>query len=83
MVMTATHANSSYKSIITLTEVDVNVSNNTSNLYYKIQLQSSNNYNFESIGSTIKLKINGTEVYSNYAQRSCGKIQPLQWQKVN
>lgn len=73
MVMTATHANSSYKSIITLTEVDVNVSNNTSNLYFKIQLQSSNNYNFESIGSTIKLKINGTEVYSNYAQRSCGK----------
>lgn len=73
MVMTATHANSSYKSIITLTEVDVNVSNNTSNLYFKIQLQSSNNYNFESIGSTIKLKINGIEVYSNYAQRSIGK----------
>lgn len=73
MVMTATHANSAYKSIITLDEVDVNVANNTNNLYYKIQLQSSNNYNFANIGSTIKLKINGSEVFSNYAQRTIGK----------
>ena len=73
MVMTATHANSAYKSIITLTEVDVEAASNDNGLNFKIQMQSSNNYNFSNIGSTIKLKIDGIEVYSNYAQRSIGK----------
>ena len=73
MVMTATHANSAYKSIITLTEVDVEAASNDNGLNLKIQMQSSNNYNFSNIGSTIKLKIDGIEVYSNYAQRSIGK----------
>lgn len=73
MVMTATHANSAYKSIITLTEVDVEAASNDNGLNFKIVMQSSNNYNFSNIGSTIKLKIDGIEVYSNYAQRSIGK----------
>lgn len=73
MVMTATHANSAYKSIITLTEVDVEAASNDNGLNFKIRMQSSNNYNFSNIGSTIKLKIDGIEVYSNYAQRSIGK----------
>lgn len=73
MVMTAIHANSAYRSIITLTEVDVEAASNDNGLNFKIQMQSSNNYNFSNIGSTIKLKIDGIEVYSNYAQRSIGK----------
>lgn len=73
MVMTAIHANSAYKSIITLTEVDVEAASNDNGLNFKIQMQSSNGYNFSNIGSTIKLKIDGIEVYSNYAQRSIGK----------
>lgn len=73
MVLYATHANSNYTSIITINETSTSTENNTSTLSYLVQMQSKNGYNFESIGSTIVLKINGTAVYNQYAQRSCGK----------
>lgn len=72
MVLKATHGNTNYTSIITVNETSTDVTTNKSTLSYKIEMQSKNNYNFASIGSTIVLKINGTAVYNQYAQRSCG-----------
>lgn len=72
MVLKATHGNTNYTSIITVNETSTDATTNKSTLSYKIEMQSKNNYNFASIGSTIVLKINGTAVYNQYAQRSCG-----------
>lgn len=72
MVLKATHGNTNYTSIITVNETNTDATTNKSTLSYKIEMQSKNNYNFASIGSTIVLKINGTAVYNQYAQRSCG-----------
>lgn len=73
MVLYATHANSNYTSIITINETSTSTENNTSTLSYLVQMQSRNGYNFELIGSTLILKINGVEVVHDTSQKSCGK----------
>lgn len=73
MVLYATHANSNYTSIITISEISTSIENNTSTLSYLVQMKSKNGYNFESIGSTLILKINGVKVVHDTSQKSCGK----------
>lgn len=73
MVLYATHANSNYTSIITVSETSTSTENNTSTISYLVQMQSRNGYNFELIGSTLILKINGVEVVHDTSQKSCGK----------
>ena len=73
MVLYATHANSNYTSIITVNGVSTSTENNTSTISYLVQMQSKNGYNFELIGSTLILKINGVEVVHDTSQKSCGK----------
>lgn len=73
MVLYAKHANSNYTSIITVSETSTSTENNTSTISYLVQMQSRNGYNFELIGSTLILKINGVEVVHDTSQKSCGK----------
>ena len=73
MEMVVTHSNKNYKSIITFTETNVNYSTNTSDIDYVVKMQTSNNYYFEKVGTTIVIKLDGLTKVDSYAQRTVSK----------
>ncbi len=55
------------------------ISTNKTIVDWSIQLSADASWSFSTIGSTITAHINGTQVYSQYAQRSCNGGQTVTW----
>lgn len=68
--ISANGANGHHKFVLTVTETDTSTSNNTSTLYWEFAIEPiTSGYDFYTIGGTIVVYIDGSEVANSYAQR--------------
>ena len=72
-------ANGHHTLIFNINETGTNVGTNKSTVNWSIQLQADAGWGFSTIGSTLVATVNGTQVYNQYAQRSCGAGQTVTW----
>ena len=65
--------------IFNVWEISTDVGSNTSKVGWSIQMRANPSWGFYTIGSTIVAKIDGQQVYNEYAQRSCDAGSTVTW----
>ena len=69
--------NSTFNIILEVNETGTNINDNTSTVSWVVKLQSTASYNFRTIGSTVVVNLNGSEIFNNYAQRDLGAYSTI------
>lgn len=69
--------NSTFRLILDTWEIKQYTTNNYTQIGYRLSLQSTGDYSFALIGSTITLNIAGTEVYNKYSQKDLNKYSTI------
>lgn len=69
--------NSTFNIILEVNETGTSTNDNTSTVSWVVKLQSTASYNFRTIGSTVVVNLNGSEIFNNYAQRDLGAYSTI------